>query len=45
MIQIFVKYFISLIISFLIITSNTIAFHKQGNSETDVDYVEGIKKK
>ncbi|WP_145597829.1 hypothetical protein [Candidatus Pelagibacter sp. FZCC0015] len=45
MIQIFVKYFISLIISFLIITSNTIAFHKQGNSEIDVDHVEGIKKK
>ena len=45
MTKVFVKYFISLIISFLLITSNTIAFHKEGNSEIDVEYAEGIKKK
>ena len=45
MTKVFVKYFISLIISFLLITSNATAFHKEGNSEIDVDYAEGIKKK
>ena len=40
-----VKLFIAILLSILLINSNSIAFHKEGNSEKDIPIIEGIKKK
>jgi len=40
-----VKFFIAIWLSILLINSNSIAFHKEGNSEKDIPIIEGIKKK
>ena len=40
-----VKFFITILLSLLLINSNSIAFHKEGNSEKDILIIEGIKKK
>jgi hypothetical protein len=41
----FIKFFITIWLSILLINSNSIAFHKAGNSEKDIQKIEGIKKK
>lgn len=40
-----IKFFITILLSILLINSNSIAFHKAGNSEKDIQNIEGIKKK
>ena len=45
MIQILVRYLIYSIFFLFIITINSLAFHKEGNSEIDIDHAENIKKK
>ena len=40
-----VKFFISISLLILLMSGNSIAFHKEGNSETDIPEIEGIKKK